>query len=202
MAYGFVPMVEVLPEDRCGVAVIEHFDVNSHESAMTAFRRGEFVPEGRYARLRVNGGVMMSDTRMEQVSNLEAVHRATGDVLIAGLGLGLILIPILRLERVSSVTVIEKYADVMALVQGPIRQRVGERAAAKLHVINADIFEWRPPQRGRQYDAIYFDIWPDICVDNLAEITKLRRAFASYLRVGGWAACWKQDELRERARRY
>ncbi len=195
----FEPMAEAIPEGRSGVATIQHFEVDKHHSMMSSFRRGEYVPEGRYARLCVHGDVMMSDTRMEQISNYEVVRRANGNVLIAGLGLGMILLPILKSTKVQRVTVIEKHADVIALVDGPVRARAGTHAA-KAVTVHADIFNWRPAVKGRQFDVIYFDIWPDICTDNLAEMTKLRRAFASYLRVGGWAACWKQDELRDRKR--
>lgn len=142
---------------------------------------------------------MMSDTRMEQISNYEVVRKAEGDILIAGLGLGMILLPIVNNSDVQSVTVIEKYPDVVALVEAPIRHHLGKRSK-KLTIVNADIFQWRPERKGRQFDVIYFDIWPDICTDNLEEMTKLRRAFAPYLRVGGWAACWKQDELKARRR--
>ena len=56
---------------------------------MTALRPGEYVPPGRYARLFVNGTMFMSDTPMERNTNYAVVRNAHGNVLIAGLGIGL-----------------------------------------------------------------------------------------------------------------
>jgi hypothetical protein len=45
---------------------------------------------GAYARLHLDGELMMSDTRMERVTNYEFVKNAKGRVFIGGLGIGLI----------------------------------------------------------------------------------------------------------------
>lgn len=139
---------------------------------------------------------MMSDTDAERRSNYEVVRRATGDVLVAGLGLGMIFHPILAKPEVRSVTVVEKFADVVALVEPTL-------SPVKLRVVVADIFAWKPPT-GVKWDAIYFDIWPDICVDNLKEMATLHRRFSRRLNPSGWMGSWKYGELlalRQRGRR-
>jgi len=104
--------------------------------------------------------VVMSDFHYERATCVEVVERAHGDVLVAGLGLGMILRPILGKESVRSVTVIEKYQDVVDLVLPTLP------ASEKLTVLLDDIYTWKPPQ-GRHYDVIWFDIWPDIEVNRL-----------------------------------
>lgn len=171
---NWVPMHTVLDEGSSGNARIEHFDVNKHASEMTSFRRGEYVREGRYTRLIVDNVVMMSDTHMEKNSNWSIVHNAKGHVLIAGLGLGMITLPILAKPEVETVTVVEMNPHVIRLVEPCLRKRP---ESAKLTIVEADIFAWEPP-KSMKWDTIYFDIWPFICTDNLAEMTRLHKKFA------------------------
>jgi len=127
---------------------------------------------GKYVRLAVNKQLMMSDTRMERLSNQEFIQRANGHVLIAGLGIGLIIENIkdkLATGMVQSITVIEKYKDVIKLVKPYFKHE-------KIKIVEADIMDWQPPT-GMKYDTIYFDIWPTICEDNLPEISKLHNRF-------------------------
>lgn len=134
---------------------------------------------------------MMSNTSMEKFSNQKAVNRSHGHVLIGGLGIGLIIIPICEKDDVLSVTVIEKNPDVIALVAPHIKHQ-------KLTIIQADIMEWRPA-KGRKFNSIYFDIWPDINLDNLDDIKKLHACFKFRLDRKDphcWMSSWKVDDLR------
>lgn len=190
-------MATVLEPVKLNDVAVSHMTVSEHESRMSAFHGGlAYCPEGTYAVLSIRGRTVMSDTRMERLTNSTAVREARGNVLIAGFGLGMILTAILKKPNVSHVTVVEVNADVLAAVQPQIERFVGERNAAKLTTHVADIHQWRPAASGRQFDTIYFDIWTDISTDQLDEMTTLRRTFARYLRAGGWAGCWKQDHLR------
>jgi len=199
----FTRMADVIPEGKEGCAKISHLQVTAEASDMTRMRavlKGDFdqiVREGSYVQLHVKGRLMMSDTQMEQQSNRTFIQHAKGDVLIAGLGVGLILLPILPREEVTSVTVIEKYPDVIRLVEPHVRKAAGSHAA-KLTVIEANIFEWKP-LRGSRYDRIYFDIWPNVCTDNLDQINRLHRKFGRYCK--GQMVSWMQDKLRRRRRK-
>ena len=142
---------------------------------------------------------MMSDGDMEHRSNYRPTSRMNGDVLIAGLGIGMILVPILRNPKVKSVVVLEKYQDVIDLVEPPLRKALGADAT-KLTVLCADVFDWEIP-RDQKFDSIYFDIWPNICTDQLKDITKLKRKFCRRVRQGGWMAAWMEQDLRRRRRK-
>jgi spermidine synthase len=143
-------------------------------------------------RLIVNGQLVMSDSDMERRSNREIAWRSHGSVLVAGLGLGYILHSMLLKPTVAQVTVIEKSADVIALVGSSVEH-------SKLTIVNGDIFDWRPTT-GTKFDTIYFDIWPEIAQKNLSDIARLHRAFGRYLVPGGWMSSWCYDELRRRRR--
>lgn len=194
-------MVDIIPEGKIGDAEIVHYAVSKHESIMSSFRRGDqYCPEGKYATLKVGGRLMMSDTRFEHNTNYEVKRRACGDVLIAGLGIGMVLHPILSNPNVRRVTVIEKSADVIALVAPHVQPK--ELAAKKLTVVHADIFDWKPI-KGTRYDVIYFDIWPDVCTDNLEEIAKLHRRFKSYKNSDNpcaWMSSWCHERLKTHKR--
>ncbi|KKL46240.1 hypothetical protein LCGC14_2347550, partial [marine sediment metagenome] len=115
-------------------------------------------------------------TEHERQSNWDLLREAySGDILIAGLGLGMVLLPILAREHVKSVTVIELSQDAIDLVVPHIRTAAGENAD-KLTVIQGDIFEWKPP-RGARYHTIYFDIWGDISRNNLPDMRRLHQKF-------------------------
>lgn len=185
----FPEMAKIVPQGASGNVKIEHFTVTKADSERTLMRcrRDEYVAPGSYARLLVDGEVMMSDTRFEQRTNMEVLRRASGDVLIAGLGLGMVLHGIAAKREVRSVTVIEANPNVIRLV--------GPTVPSKVTVIEGDIFTWRPA-KGTKFDTIYHDIWLNVTTDNLDEMTKLHRAFCRNLNPGGWQGSWMRDELR------
>ena len=193
-------MADLLAPAEQGVAKVEHIIVTKEDVARASWgsvdRYAETKP-GRYASLRVKGRLMMTDTDMERITNLDFVRRATGDVLVAGLGLGMVLHPICAKPDVRSVTVIEKYAEVTDLVRASLPNH---RA---LHVVTADIFDWKPA-KGVKYDTIYFDIWPDLTSDNLPQMGTLHRKFSPRLNRTNpacWMGSWRRDFCRMLAQR-
>lgn len=194
----FRSMVEVLPPLQHGIAKVEHFEVSEDDSRWSYMRRGDGVPAGKYARLYVGGTLMMSDTNMEHRTNRHAVNCATGDVLIAGLGLGMIVLPIAAKQNVTSVTVVEKYLDVIEGVGRKLFPAMG-LDSSKLTICHGDIMAWRPP-KGVKYDCIYFDIWPHKCTDNLKQMAKLHQSFKSRLKGNCWMDSWCKKELKARKR--
>lgn len=195
-------MVDVVPPGKQGIAEVRHVVV-SERQAMFAAMRGERLAAGPLAQLFVEGGLMMSDGSNEKGTNWQAVREAHGDVLVVGLGIGMVLVPILRKAEVRSVTVVEKFADVVALVEPHIRRHV-EEAAGKLEVVVGDAFSWVPSRSAQRWQCIYLDIWPVICTDNLPEIARLKRGFRRWLDKadpGAWIGAWMEDQLRAHRRR-
>jgi hypothetical protein len=192
-------MCAVLPAGASGTARLEHFEVSPFQSSISFLRRGEGVCPGTYVRLVVNGAIVMSNTQMEERTNLDAVLEARGDVLLGGLGIGLIVLPMLQKPTVDHVTVIERNADVIALVSPHLQRAAGWRWR-KVTIIHDDIFTWTPTRR-QAFDTIYFDIWSDIiCEDNLTEINALHKRFRRWKKRGGWMSSWQVGELRRQRR--
>lgn len=115
----------------------------------------------------------MSETPMEHRTNMAFVTSAFGDVLIGGLGLGMIVLAIQDREEVQSVTVLEKSPDVIAAVahQLPLN--------SKVRILEADAFTWKPD---RKFDAVYMDIWfyPD--EEAYVEMKQLKRKYGHHLK--------------------
>lgn len=159
-----------------GCAELRKFEVDEKASNATRWAalvngfRGEYCSPGKYVKLYVDGELMMSDTNMEKDSNREVVDRACGDVLLVGLGIGLLLHNLRQKIRegvVRSVTVYEKEQDVIDLVAPYYKD------LPNLKIVCRDIMEYRPPKE-EKYDTIYFDIWSTIDYDrNLPEIRML-----------------------------
>jgi len=188
----FSEMASLIPEGQIGVAKIQH-RTPSGLDVVRARIHGEYLEERTLATLFVNGRMMMSDGPEEHRSNYRVVNKSKGSVLIAGLGIGMILDAILKKPEVSAVTVIEKYQDVIDLVSPFLKH-------SKLTIECADIFEWKPA-KGWKFDTVYFDIWPDICVDNLEEISKLHQRFKFYKAKGGWMGSWNHEYLKYKNQR-
>jgi len=143
----FVSMVGIISPGNIGNVKVDYYTVSKQESSFSRMRsaikanRDLEVDPGDYVRL-VNGDVVvMSDTRMERSSNGRFLWRAHGHVLVAGLGIGLILVPALKNSAVESVHVIEKHASVIQLVEPSLRKYLSKKYNKKLTVTEADIFE-------------------------------------------------------------
>ena len=105
----------------------------------------------------------------------------------------MILHPILAKKEVAHVTVIEKYADVIALVSPTVMHK-------NLTIIEGDIYEWKPA-KGTKYDCIYFDIWSEQSTDCLVEMRTLHFRFKPFKVKEGWMNSWRLDELKSKKRR-
>lgn len=179
-----IPDVTV-PEGRRGPWAVERFTVER-----TALRFSpRSVPPGAYTRLVHAGrGLVMSDTPDERRDHVPFVARARGRVLVNGLGLGMCVAAALAIPEVEHVTVVEADADVIALV-GP------HYAGPRVTIVHCDAFAYAPPPRTR-YDAVWHDIWDEICSDNLPGMIRLHR---KYGRRAGWQGSWARG-LCERLR--
>lgn len=198
MSTQFKPMADRLKPGKLGLAELSIFEVSEQDAQWTRLRaaatggREEPVPAGKYARLTVQGQLMMTDTPMEQRTNEELLRKARGEVLIAGLGVGMVLVPLLANPNVTSILVVEKFKDVIDLVAPSFKKAIDDE---RLHLLNEDIFDFRP-QEDWAWDTIYFDIWPTICADNLPEMERLHNQYRYHLASAGWMSSWEYNRLR------
>lgn len=197
----FTPMVEVLEPGKIGDYELKVRTITKEEVRLEQIKGmlnhswGEVrdLEPGDYMMLKHQNTILMSDTPMERRTNEEFLQRATGDVLIGGLGIGMIVYPLLFRESVTSITVIEYAQEVIDLI-GP--QLEGYPNSGVLNIIQADALEWRPP-RGTKYDTMYFDIWPMIGEDNWPDMVKLHRSYGQHKRTpDAYLSSWRKEDCR------
>lgn len=191
----FTPMTEILNPRQGERFSLERFTVPKWHERLYG------VLAGDYMRLKDNdegfNNVVMSDTPMERRTNAEFINKAHGDVLIAGLGIGMIIIPLLKKDNIRSITVVEKFSEVIELVADQLPQD------ERLNIIQGDIFNNTFP-RGTKFDTIYFDIWNYI--NNVVyetEMLPLKKLYKRCLRdKSSYMACWAEYEAKHNLRLY
>ena len=153
----------------------------------------------KYIVLRKKGsGVWMSDTPMERNSNRNFIQKANGDVLIFGLGLGLIVFPLLDNPEVKSIRVIEKEKEVIDLISPYIKAK---DTLNKVTIVEADCFEYKTKEK---FDVIYGDIWRTISTDNYEEMKQLTRAWKNRVNrenPNAFIDHWLKDYLKGKIQR-
>ena len=180
-----------VPEGTKGDWTVERFTVTDNNADVFNITQawkpgGRHVLPGTYTRLLLRGSFdnpIMSDTHDETRDHRHFVHLAHGDILIAGLGLGVVVQACLRKPSVQRVTVIELEQDVIDLVAPHYQDRFGDR----FEVIHGDALTMKI-KRGRTWDCAWYDIWPSICGDNLKDMHRLHRRFGR--RVHDYQGSW------------
>lgn len=179
-----------IPEGCSGAWTLTHFERAAPQTACEVDPRPAWArsPPGRYTRLMVGKTVMMTDTREEWTTQLHAIARACeagGNVLISGLGLGVVVDSMLATpgSRVEHIIVIERSPDVIALVA----PHVESRWRGRLTIIEADAFHWTPPP-GLRYAVGWHDIWPNPYDPRIRP--EMDRLEARYRSVCDWQASW------------
>jgi len=185
----FKEMHEILNEGQIGKFKLTKFEITKENRP---FRCD--IPTGKYIKLMDNHSCIMSNTSMEKRTNREIINKANGDVFIAGLGIGLIILPIQEKYNVKSITILEKYPEVIELVgkQLPINDKV--------KIIQGDVFEYEFP-KGTKFDTIYFDIWSYISSDQYEEMKILKKKYRKYKRNSKenpkvFMSCWAEYQAR------
>jgi len=191
-----------VPTGRSGDYEVSRFVVRENDrKALYYALHGRPVPMGEYTRLTNNGKVIMSDTPAEIHDHADIIRRATGRVLLNGLGLGVVLQAIISKPGVSHIDIVEISEDVIHLVAPSYPQN-------HVHIYHGDAFTIKWP-RGTRWDVIWHDIWENICPDNSPEMVRLHRKYAGRCSwQGSWARslcrgllAWERGGAREWARR-
>lgn len=174
---------------------VDTFEITYKDNWWAIVREG--IDPGRYARLvdKENHACMMSDTKMERLTNIDVVKHAHGRVLIGGLGIGMIILALQDKPEVDKILVVEKYQEVIDLVkhQLPLNDKV--------EIVVGDIFEYVPEEK---FNTIYLDIWNN-ANDRLIyeeEQRPLRMRYRKYLvpkseDENRWIDCWMYKHNRD-----
>lgn len=130
------------------------------------------IKPGTIYRLIRGNTTVMSNTPAEMADMWELLKYGTGHILINGLGLGIAEFELLKKPDVTKITVIEISQDVINLSGRLFKYE------PRVEIIKADCFEYQPP-KGVRYGFVWHDIFDNITSDNLEDMKRLHRKYAS-----------------------
>lgn len=152
-----------VPAGVSGLWVIEKIELTERPYDPSTDSRPECFKfrAGTYTSLRRGPEQFMTDLYDEWYTQRDGIAEALargGDVVITGLGIGMVAEAILRPpdSRVGHVTIVEFSEDVINLV-APFLQ---ERYPGRIDVVHADALTWEPPA-GSRFTVAWHDIWPN-----------------------------------------
>ena len=106
-----------IPIGKSGDWEVDKFTVSEEDARWSSVRDGyRAVRPGEYTKLMHKRYMIMSDTPAEQMDHYDPVRHARGNILINGLGIGMVLLNCMKKEIVEKATVIEISSDVICLV--------------------------------------------------------------------------------------
>lgn len=127
----------------------------------------------------------MSITPMELESQVHHAAAATGNVLVGGLGLGILAWNVAKKRNVQHVLVVERDASIIELIT-QMAQQFAWSDWGKVEIVHADLFEFKTKER---FDVALLDVWPDVGATELrADLVR----FANEVVATEYAA-WGQE---------
>ncbi len=120
---------------------------------------GYFAEEFTFPAVLEDGTEWMTVTPNEIKTMKEPIEKAHGRVLTLGLGLGYYAFMVSEKENVSSVTVVEKDADVIALFRELVLPQFPN--GKKIRIIEADAFDYLQKSQAEAFDFVFADLWHD-----------------------------------------
>ena len=126
----------------------------------------------------------------ERLTNQNFINSAKGDVIIFGLGLGLILFPLLDDEEISSITVIDNSIDIINNI-GPIIKNYDVND--KLTIVQGDVFTHYQQLNETQFDVMYFDYWNIVDTTIRADMETLKELYKNNIKETGQIMYWCED---------
>ena len=136
-----------------------------------------------YHFLWVGGECWMWDLPGERLAMEALARRAHGDVLVAGYGLGLVQLELMRSQDVASVLTVEICPGVLDECRRVFGALYGQ-------VVVGDFFDL---EEGPRFDCVIGDIWLDIAPEYIQEYLAFRCKAERLLRPGGKVLAWGDE---------
>lgn len=111
----------------------------------------------KFPNIKENGSAWMSITPNEIYTMRKPIEDASGKVLTLGCGMGYFAYMAALKDDVESVTIVEKESDVIDLFTSFILPQFS--CKEKIHIIQADAFDFMENLSDGEYDYCFVDIW-------------------------------------------
>lgn len=133
--------------------------------------------------LWINGELWMWDLPGEKEEQRRIAHKAKGDVLVVGYGLGIVQGFLVENPRVQSVTTFEKHQEVIDACVALYTYTSG-------NVFTVDFYK---AVSARKYDTVIGDCWQEISPQYLPDYIRFKGTAEKFLRKDGQVLGWGRD---------
>lgn len=182
-----------VPDGRIGKWEIRTFTVSFSDAVKHNLREfgrlqryiAHNVPYKALYRHESDGSIttIMSNTPAEVTDHMDFIRKAKGDVLIFGLGIGMVVQALHDKSEIQSITIVEIDHDLIEYV-GAYYLSI----SPKVRLIQDDALTY---YNNDKYDAIWFDIWDIIDDQNLEQMKMLKKR---WLRNSPLRMCWAEKK--------
>lgn len=172
-----------IPEGRSGETTVKD-DVNID---------GQYI----FQNILKSGKIIATNDPSELKAHKFFLERASGDILISGLGLGNSLNEALKKTGIKTITIVESDPDIISLVAPSFAHEI---ESGQVKIINDNIYNYQPPQN---FECIYHAIWATEKETRAAveDRKKLRDHFKPFCDWHGFIYLSPQGGYREGAKR-
>ena len=161
-----------------------------------------FISSGKYVKLFIDSKLVISDTPYEMNTNQKFIDKAHGNVLIGGLGIGLLtknLIPKIESGKINHISIWEKNINLINLWK-----TAGQYLPVhdKISIFNYDVFDYQKvrSQLKDVFDSVYMDIWTNLDENAYAQM-KHFRPFLNPNNPNAFIECWGREECVRKVRK-
>ncbi len=138
-------------------------------------------------------GLWMTDYPIEQAQHDALLKNVSGPVLVGGLGIGYAATMLARRRSIPRVTVVERSADIIRLVEPHLKVPRG-----KLEIIEADLFDYlKAKPMATAFDWAFYDIWQSDGEGTFFKVViPLRELSEARWVPPNRVICWNEDVMR------
>jgi len=136
--------------------------------------------------------IIMTDDEIELLSNKWFLDNASGDILILGLGFGLIVFPLLKDDTIKSITIIEREQDIIDYVGDKIKNLDIKN---KVQIKNGNAYDYHKNESEHgKYDYVYIDFWHKLDKSAIADMKEMLTTYKPFLKnEKSVLKCWGYD---------
>ena len=190
----YINLTKIYPGQlKFGNCIVQQILVNNYidDKVLNFYNYSDNLEKERIVfLLNKSNECIMSSNLFERLTNQNFINTAKGDVIIFGLGLGLILFPLLEDEEINSITVIDNSIDIINTI-GPIIKNYDVND--KLTIINGDVFTYYQQLNDAKFDVAYFDYWNIVDSTIYNDMKILKELYKNNIKETGQIMYWCED---------
>ena len=190
----YINLTKIYPSQlKFGNYIVQQVLVNNyiHDKVLNFYNYSDNLEKERIVfLLNKSNECIMSSNLFERLTNQNFIDTAKGDVIIFGLGLGLIIFPLLEDDEVTSITVIDKSVDIIDNI-GPIIKKYDVND--KLTIINGDVFTYYQQLNDAKFDVAYFDYWNIVDSTIYNDMETIKELYKNNIKETGQIMYWCED---------